>query len=116
MDTRNTTSNQSRPATVVEAPTLKEALRQVRARYGEGGRRLMAEEFSVDRMVAGNLAVYEELVPPAAGGASAGASDPPPPGSEEERLLAALEAHQWRRAAAAEALDNLPPEERVKIW
>ena len=34
---------------------------ELRAALGAGGRRLMAEEFSVDRMVEGNLAVYREL-------------------------------------------------------
>ena len=34
----------------------------LRAALGAGGRRLMDEEFSVDGMVDGNLAVYKELL------------------------------------------------------
>ena len=83
MDTRNTTSNPSRPATVVEASTLKEALRQVRARYGEDARVIRSR--SVTRRQPGGLGrekVVEVLVEPGSGSKRArGAAGVEPPGA-----------------------------------
>ncbi len=49
-------------AALVEAVLRLAVNGELRTGLGAGGRRLMAEEFSVDGMVAGNLAVYRELV------------------------------------------------------
>ncbi len=48
-------------AGLVEAVERLLADRELASRMGEAGRRLVATEFSVDRMVEGNLAVYREL-------------------------------------------------------
>ncbi|MBK1716192.1 glycosyltransferase [Thiocystis violacea] len=51
-----------------DVPALREAIRTLlvdpeqRRALGEGGRALMAREFSIDAMVEGNLAVYRELL------------------------------------------------------
>ena len=71
MDMRSNKSNSpaGRSATVVEAPTLKEALRQVRNRYGKDARVIRSR--SVTRRQPGSLGrekVVEVLVEPADGG------------------------------------------------
>jgi hypothetical protein len=67
MDTRNSTPSDSPRAEVVEAPTLKEALRLVRQRYGDDVRVIRSR--SVNRRLRGRLGserVVEVLVEPPA--------------------------------------------------
>ena len=93
-----TTSTSSRPsaesAAVVEAPTLKEALKQVRARYGEDARVIRSR--TLTRRQSGGLGqqkVVEVLVEPAAGrrqqGAASASLGAPPAGSRLAREIAA---------------------------
>jgi glycosyltransferase involved in cell wall biosynthesis len=49
------------PAALADAILRLSVNETLRAELGAGGRRLMAEEFSVERMATGNLAVYREL-------------------------------------------------------
>jgi len=86
MDTHSLNSRASgRPATVVEAPTLKDALRQGRSRYGEDARVIRSR--ALTRRQPGGLGqqkVVEVLVEPSAGSRSplAAAAALPAPGRQ----------------------------------